>query len=51
MECNECKRFLKCYACENALKCMEVKRILKRIDCFVCEMDCENLEVDGEDDG
>ncbi len=50
MDCNECKRFLKCYACENALKCKEVKRILKRIDCFVCEMDCENLETEGEDE-
>ena len=51
MECNECKRFLKCYACEKMLKCMEVKRMIKRTECFVCDMDCDDVEEGGEDDG
>ena len=49
MKCDKCKRFLKCYACDNMLKCMELKRIMDRVDCFVCDMDCEDSETDGEE--
>lgn len=51
MECDECKRYLKCYACEKMLKCMEVKRIMNRTECFVCDMDCDDVKKEGEDDG
>lgn len=52
MECNECMRFLKCYACEKMLKCQEVKRIFKRTECFVCDMDCDDVErIKGEENG
>lgn len=48
MECDECKRYLKCYACEKMLKCMEVKRIMNRTECFVCDMDCDDVEKEGD---
>ena len=49
MDCDKCKRFLKCYACEKMLKCMEVKRIMQRTECFVCDMDCADAEREGEE--
>lgn len=49
MDCVECFRYLRCYACEKMLKCQEVKRIAKRKECFVCDMDCDDAE-EGEAD-
>lgn len=44
MDCVECFRYLRCYACEKMLKCQEVKRMAKRKECFVCDMDCDDME-------
>lgn len=44
MECNECFRYLRCYACEKLPKCDELKVMAKRKECFVCDMDCDEVE-------